>query len=56
MVEGNCSDTEKGKQTSCTSLEGVCVTGRLFGKQPKVLFQAGMMSYQRDQQRVWEAT
>lgn len=55
MVEGNCSDTERGKQTSGTSLEAVCDRASV-GKQPAVLFQAGMTSFQRDRHRVVEAT
>lgn len=47
--------TQRGKQTSCTSLEAVCDRASV-GKQPEVLFQARMMSFQRDQRRAVEAT
>lgn len=47
--------TQRSKQTLGASLEAVCDRGSV-GKQPKVLFQAGMMSFQRDQHGVVEAT
>lgn len=46
--------TQRGKQTSGTSLEAECDRASV-GKQPGVLFQAGMMSSQRDRHRVVEA-
>lgn len=47
--------TWRGKQTSGTSLEAVCDRASV-GKQPEVLFQAGMMSFQREQHCVIQAT
>lgn len=55
MARCGAAATLRGKQTSGTSLEAVCDRASV-GKQPKVLFQTGMMSFQRDQQRIVEAT
>lgn len=50
-----CVATQRGKQTSGTSLEAMCDRASI-GKQPELLLGAGMMSYKWEQQLVVKVT